>query len=131
MKSNRLNNATNEELLQMLKNELIRLQTTSYEAFRKDRNKEVPGVFYYQRRFNTSWNGLLEMVGMKGVFINNKFKFSRNKPNIICPECKNKIDIKLVKWNKDNKSENLFCQMCNIKLNVKRTYKYTTSRDKT
>ncbi|PEB54591.1 hypothetical protein COO03_04950 [Bacillus sp. AFS098217] len=56
---------SDEELLQLLKNEIQRLGTTKKEVFLRDRNKTlVPSLAYYENRFKKRWNHILVLAGI-------------------------------------------------------------------
>lgn len=62
---------SDKELLQILKNELKRLNTNKWLDYERNRNKEYPSVTFYKRRFKCSWNKLLKKAGYKDNEINN------------------------------------------------------------
>ncbi|MEC5240764.1 hypothetical protein MKX66_28230 [Bacillus sp. FSL R9-9530] len=56
---------SDKELLQLLKDEIMRLGTTKKNVFMNERNKEVvPSVTYYETRFNMRWNRILLLSGI-------------------------------------------------------------------
>lgn len=56
---------SDEELLQLLKNEIQRLGTTRKEVFISKRNKTlVPSLAYYENRFKKRWNHILLLAGI-------------------------------------------------------------------
>ncbi|MGE6592932.1 homing endonuclease associated repeat-containing protein [Bacillus mycoides] len=56
---------SDNELLQLLKNEIMRLGTTKKNVFMSQRNKDVvPSVTYYETHFNRRWNRILLLSGI-------------------------------------------------------------------
>ena len=66
---------TDEEILNMLKNELERLNTTSQKIFDAKRNKNVFASSFIKRRFNTTWRELLNLLNIPY----NKYEYRLNK----------------------------------------------------
>lgn len=59
-----LNQFSNKEILNMVRDEINRLGTTRQTVYELNKRKESPTVYYLKKRFNTnSWNDILLMLG--------------------------------------------------------------------
>ncbi|KNF07377.1 hypothetical protein CLPU_17c00020 [Gottschalkia purinilytica] len=69
LKGNESYNYTEEQLLDMFKKEYDRIKPKSQEEFKEKKSCDTPSLTYLFDKFNTTWNGLKEMVGLDTILI--------------------------------------------------------------
>lgn len=62
---NNYDHLTDEELLKLMKKEITRIGSTTFESFYKNKSKGIPSFSYIQNRFNVKWNEFLELLDLE------------------------------------------------------------------
>lgn len=62
---NDYSNISDGELLDMIKKEITKIGSTTFESFYKNKSKGIPSFSYIQKRFEVKWNELLEKLGLE------------------------------------------------------------------
>lgn len=70
-------NLSDEEIIQKVKNELIRLETTSQKYFMTNRSNEIPSWKYLNRRLGLSWNEFLYNLVLKYEFKPIRYEYKK------------------------------------------------------
>lgn len=56
---------SDEELLNIIKKEFERIGSSEYRLYDKYRNRDLPASKYIVNRYNSTWNGLLELMNIE------------------------------------------------------------------
>lgn len=62
---NNYTSITDDELLTMVKAEIEKIGSTTFESFYKNKSDNIPSFSYIQKRFNLKWNDLLERLNLE------------------------------------------------------------------
>lgn len=64
-----LNDMSDVEVLKLFENEINRINTNNFNVYKNERSEKSPSAYYLTRRFNCTWNDLLQMIGKKGMIL--------------------------------------------------------------
>lgn len=74
---------SNKQMLDLLKNELKRLNTTNDKIYDKNKRKEFPSVIVYEKRFRCSWQDLIKIIKPKKSKLKHNIKSRKELLNIL------------------------------------------------
>lgn len=74
---------SNKQMLDLLKNELTRLNTTDDKVYNKNKSKEFPSVIVYEKRFHCSWQDLIKIIKPEKSKLKHNIKSRKELLNIL------------------------------------------------
>lgn len=74
---------SNKQMLDLLKNELKRLNTTDDKIYDENKRKEFPSVVSYEKRFHCSWQDLMKIIKPEKSKLRHNMKSRKEFLNIL------------------------------------------------